>query len=291
MSSATSWQMPSFDDLLPNAGGVAAPVPVPGIVTPGNVDLATRPTVPMPDGSIATVRSMSFNDGEGREVLIPTISDDGRLLSDDEAIALYRQSGRHLGIFATPDDATAYAKQLSQQQGRDYGANTGGWQMPSFDDLMPKQSLPAAVGNALVRGAIVGTGQNIEGLSRTHLAAQKNWADDMLHAVGMLAVDDAGPIAGIRAGRGLPYFGMAAYAQMTYIVEALKATCAAGGTAIGNVVRIHQFHTDLTEFYAMHRPWQEALGGSPVPFTAVRVPPTLPVPACSVLVDPWVYAP
>ena len=116
-------------------------------------------------------------------------------------------------------------------------------------------------------------------------------AGDLLLCSGMLAVDDAGSIAGISAGRGLPYFGMAARAQMTYIVEALKATCAAGGTEIGNVVRIHQFHSDLTEFYAMHRPWQEALGGAPVPFTAVRVPPTLPVPACSVLVDPWVYAP
>ena len=190
MSGATSWQMPSFDDLLPNAGGVAAPVLVPGIVTPGNVDLATRPTVPMPDGSIATVRSMSFNDGEGREVLIPTISDDGRLLSDDEAIALYRQSGRHLGIFATPDDATAYAKQLSQQQGRDYGANTGGWQMPSFDDLVPKQSLPAALGNTAMSNLIGSVGQNIAGPARMHQTAEKGWADTMLHAVGMLAFDE-----------------------------------------------------------------------------------------------------
>lgn len=116
-------------------------------------------------------------------------------------------------------------------------------------------------------------------------------AGDLLLCSGMLAVDDAGPLAGIRAGKGLPSFGITARTQMTYIVEALKATCVAGGTNISNVVRIHQFHTDLNEFYAMHRPWQEALGGAPIPFTAVRVPPTLPVPACSVLVDPWVYAP
>ena len=192
MAGATAWQMPSFDDLLPNAGAApVAPAPTPGMVTPGTVDLTTRPTVPMPDGSIATVRSMSFNDGEGREILIPTISDDGRLLSDDDAIALYRQSGRHLGIFATPDDATAYAKQLSQQQGRDYGAKATEWQMPSFDDLMPKQSLPAAVGNSLVRGAIVGTGQGIEGLSRTHLAADKGYANAMLRAVEALASDES----------------------------------------------------------------------------------------------------
>ena len=29
----------------------------------------------------------------------------------------------------------------------------------------------------------------------------------------------------------------------------------------------------------------------PVPFTAVRVPAPLPVPGCSVIVDPWFYAP
>ena len=116
-------------------------------------------------------------------------------------------------------------------------------------------------------------------------------AGDLLLCSGMMAVDGAGPIAGIRAGQGLPYFGMAARAQMEYLVNAIKAICAAGGTQIENVVRIHQFHTDLAEFYPMHRPWQEALGGAPVPFTAIRVPATLPVPACSVMIDPWVYAP
>jgi hypothetical protein len=56
------------------------------------------------------------------EVLIPTVSDDGRLLSDDEAIALYRKTGRHLGIFDTPKHATAYAEQLHNDQAQQYGA-------------------------------------------------------------------------------------------------------------------------------------------------------------------------
>lgn len=116
-------------------------------------------------------------------------------------------------------------------------------------------------------------------------------AGDLLLCSGMLAVDSAGPIAGINAGRGLPYFGVAARAQMDYIVDAVKKVCAAGGTQIENVVRIHEFHTDLAGFYAMHRAWQDALGGAPVPFTAIRVPASLPVPACSVIVDPWIYAP
>lgn len=101
MGEATSWQMPSFDDLLPNAGAAPAAAP------------------------------------------------------------------------PQADDAAA------------------GWQMPSFDDLMPEQSLPAAVGKSLVRGAIVGTGRGIEGLSRTHLAADKGYANTMLRAVEALASDES----------------------------------------------------------------------------------------------------
>lgn len=63
---------------------------------------------------------MSVNFG-GPEVLIPTVSDDGRLMSDREAIDVYRRTGKHLGMFKTPADATAYAKRLHEQQAEAYG--------------------------------------------------------------------------------------------------------------------------------------------------------------------------
>jgi hypothetical protein len=88
---------------------------------PGNINLNNRPVVNNADGSISTVRSMSVN-MDGKEVLIPTISDDGRVLTPDQAVAQYKQTGKHLGVFNTPDEATAYAKQLSAQQGQQYGA-------------------------------------------------------------------------------------------------------------------------------------------------------------------------
>lgn len=90
----------------------------------GNIDLANRPVVKNSDGSISTVKSMSFNE-DGKEVLIPTIREDGKVMSEDEAIAHYRKSGKHLGKFSTPDEATAFAKQLSANQGQRHGAGSG----------------------------------------------------------------------------------------------------------------------------------------------------------------------
>lgn len=88
----------------------------------GNIDLYNRPIYIGNDGSISTVRSMSFNDGQ-REVLIPTISDDGRLLNDNEAIQHYYQTGKYLGYFNTPQEANYYAQMLHLQQERLYPAN------------------------------------------------------------------------------------------------------------------------------------------------------------------------
>lgn len=91
----------------------------------GNIDLYSRPKVANEDGSISTVRSMSFNDGNN-EVLIPTVSDDGKILSPEEAIANYDKTGKFLGKFGTVDEANAYADQLHNEQDAYYNGATGG---------------------------------------------------------------------------------------------------------------------------------------------------------------------
>jgi enamine deaminase RidA (YjgF/YER057c/UK114 family) len=116
-------------------------------------------------------------------------------------------------------------------------------------------------------------------------------AGDLVFCSGTMAVDSAGAIPRVRKTEALRHLAIPARAQMQHIVNSLRVVCGAAGTTLQNVTRIHQFHSDLADFYPMHRPWQDALNDAPVPFTAVRVPTPLPVPACSVIVDAWFYAP
>lgn len=100
-----------------------APVQL-GNAQAGNINLDQRPVVNNPDGSISTVKSISINE-DGKEILIPTISPSGQQLTDEGAIALYHRTGNHLGVFNSPEEATAAAQAISARQGVAYGASGG----------------------------------------------------------------------------------------------------------------------------------------------------------------------
>lgn len=86
-----------------------------GLLTPGNIsNLYNRPVLQNEEGTVSTTSSSSWNI-DGQEVLLPTVVD-GKRLTDQEAQDRYRQTGEHLGIFDTPENADAYASALHDEQ-------------------------------------------------------------------------------------------------------------------------------------------------------------------------------
>ncbi len=92
----------------------------PGMLSPGNIDLNNRPQVKNPLGGTSTVYSMGI-EADGKHFLIPRVSDDGRILSEKDAVAQWRKSKKHLGIFDSDTNADLYAQQLHNQQAKQYG--------------------------------------------------------------------------------------------------------------------------------------------------------------------------
>ena len=76
----------------------------------GNIDLYNRPSVPAPEGGRSTVRTIGIEE-DGREVNIPTVVG-SRVVSDDEAVAEYRRTGKHLGKYPTRKLAASMARKL-----------------------------------------------------------------------------------------------------------------------------------------------------------------------------------
>lgn len=121
------------------AEGVRATNPYNALV-PGNLDLANRPRVKNADGSVSTIRSMGAN-FDGKEMLLPTVSEDGRIMSDDEAAQTYLSSGRNLGQFRNELDSDRAAQQMHEDQAR--GVIDTGETFKSFLPAKAKAAPPA----------------------------------------------------------------------------------------------------------------------------------------------------
>lgn len=86
----------------------------------GNIDINNRPKVKNKDGSISTVRTATFS-FDNEVVNIPTVSEKGYIMSDDEAVEEYRKTGKHLGKFKSIKEAEDNAQKLHLQQVDYYG--------------------------------------------------------------------------------------------------------------------------------------------------------------------------
>jgi hypothetical protein len=93
-----------------------------GLKDVGNLDIYKRPKLQNADGSVSTVRSMSFEEN-GKEVLVPTVGPKGEDWNNQQAIEHYKKTGEHLGKFDTPDNADKYAEALHRQQEQYYTKN------------------------------------------------------------------------------------------------------------------------------------------------------------------------
>lgn len=84
------------------------PLPKPKALPTLTFDIKNR--VKNDDGTVSTVRTLSFNDGNG-ETLIPTVVD-GKILPDDEAIDYAKKSGENFGVYNSVEDADHMARFL-----------------------------------------------------------------------------------------------------------------------------------------------------------------------------------
>lgn len=128
------------------------------IVEPGNIDLDNRPVVFNADGSISTVRSITIEE-DGNYVVLPTVPPDGgRIMPDDEAIRLYHETNKHLGIFKSGQAADAYAAKLHTEQAKRYDTERS----PSMATLKASAPTAAIVTDPMAQSPeLTGTGEQL----------------------------------------------------------------------------------------------------------------------------------
>src|SRR5437660_7182256 len=79
-------------------------MPPDGLIKPGNIDLNPR----------SAARHVRLETDQG-VFLVPAVGDDGRELSRQEAIELFKKTGKHLGQFKTTEAADQYSQVLQKQ--------------------------------------------------------------------------------------------------------------------------------------------------------------------------------
>lgn len=110
-------------------GSMTGAMPLlPGLREIGNTNLNDRPVLRNTDGSQSTESSTSFGTDKG-ETLVPTVIN-GQRLSNADALNAYRQTGQHMGIFDTPENANNYAEGLERSRENEIASQRSGPSAP-----------------------------------------------------------------------------------------------------------------------------------------------------------------
>jgi enamine deaminase RidA (YjgF/YER057c/UK114 family) len=115
-------------------------------------------------------------------------------------------------------------------------------------------------------------------------------AGDLLFISGLMAVRDGSLVPQAKADPTQPYYATPVKAELREILAQAEAICQAVETSLNNVVRIQQFHTNLTDLPATLDVWSEVTNDMALPLSPVEVP-WLPVPDGRLQLDLWVYIP
>ena len=102
---------------------ITTDAPLKGMSKQGNISLNNRPVVNLGNNQQGTIKSIGIN-VDGKEVLIPTIYD-GEVHTEQDAIDRFYNTGMHLGVFDTSQNATQGGKYLSNTQNKNYSAFQG----------------------------------------------------------------------------------------------------------------------------------------------------------------------
>jgi enamine deaminase RidA (YjgF/YER057c/UK114 family) len=97
---------------------------------------------------------------------------------------------------------------------------------------------------------------------------------DLLWIGGQLAADREGPVTSPDAET-----------QLDYIFDRLASICEAGGSSLGNLLRVRAFVRDQRSGYAFYAKLKERVPSDPPASSVIVVPHPLHVPVCTVAVD------
>lgn len=103
-------------------------------------DFHARPIAHNPDGTISTVRSITVSDENGNNYVIPTVIN-GRVVSNDEAIRHWQQTGETMGVSPDANAADAYSQLIHEGLASDLAAHGG-----RAYNSVPSQIQPIRIG-------------------------------------------------------------------------------------------------------------------------------------------------